>query len=512
VIKWHKQQESSGGVEQMIEAYRQLAKKIQSYEEAIGLMHWDLRTGAPRKAAAGRSEVIGLLSGEMFQLQTSDEMRNMLEQLLASRDKLSPIDTKAVAESKRIYDQSKKIPLDLFEAYVTLTAEAESIWEEAKQKRDWTMFAPYLLRIVEMNKQFVELWGYEAHPYDALLDMYEPGMTVAQLNPLFEQLRDETIRILNTINGVKYRVDGSIIKKTVDKEVQMAFGKYMLEQMGYDFEAGRLDFSAHPFATGLNLGDVRITTNVIADDFTFALFSSIHEGGHALYEQNISPDLSGTPLCTGTSMGIHESQSRLWENQIGRSRAFWKKYLPTLQNVFKGQFKDIDQDSFYRALNEVKPSLIRIEADELTYNLHIMIRYELEKALFEGSLTVDQLPQAWDEKYEAYLGIRPSHVGEGVLQDVHWSGGAFGYFPSYTLGNMYASQFIAAIYKQIPELDKHIEMGELHVITAWLKDNIHQYGKLKSPAELIQDVTGEPLNPKYFIQYLHNKFNDVYGA
>jgi carboxypeptidase Taq len=512
VIKWHKQHETGGGVAKMIEAYRQLVKKIQGYEEAIGLMHWDLRTGAPRKAASGRSEVIGMLSGEMFQLQTSDQMRDFIQHLLSTRDKLSQIDVRAVEESERIYKQSKKIPQGLFEKYVTLTAEAESIWEEAKQKHDWEQFAPYLSQIVAFNKQFVELWGYDEHPYDALLDMFEPGMTVAQLNPIFEQLRVETIAILNKINDVNHSLNRSIRKKKIDKEAQMAFSTYMLEQMGYDFDAGRLDYSAHPFATGLNLGDVRITTNVIEDDFTFALFSSIHEGGHAIYEQNISSDLMGTPLCTGTSMGIHESQSRLWENQIGRSRAFWKKYWPIMQSQFPEAFGSEDEEIFYRALNEVKPSLIRIEADELTYNLHILIRYEIEKALIEGSISVDELPRVWDEKYEAYLGVRPSHVGEGVLQDVHWSGGAFGYFPSYTLGNMYASQFISAMYKQIPELDKHIENGELHVITSWLNENIHQYGKLKSPAELIQDVTGEPLNPTYFIQYLHNKYNDIYGV
>lgn len=512
VIKWHKQLAISGGMVILIEAYRKLSKKIQGYEEAIGLMHWDLRTVAPRKAAAGRSEVIGMLAGEMFHLQTSDQMSDVIQHLLANRDKLSEIDLKSVEESDRIYKQSKKIPQDLFEAYITLTAEAESIWEEAKQKRDWDVFAPYLSRIVAMNRQFVELWGYEDHPYDALLDMYEPGMTVAQLNPIFEQLRIETIKILNTINRVKYRVNGSILKKKVDKDRQMAFGKYMLEQMGYDFEAGRLDFSAHPFATGLNLGDVRITTNVIEDDFTFALFSSIHEGGHALYEQNISKDLSDTPLCTGTSMGIHESQSRLWENQIGRSRAFWDKYWPELHRYFPEVFIDLDKDEFYRALNEVKPSLIRIEADELTYNLHILIRYELEKALIEGSLTVDQLSEAWNEKYDTYLGVRPSHSGEGVLQDVHWAGGAFGYFPSYTLGNMYASQFLNTMRLQIPKLDEHIANGELHIVKAWLGQQIHQFGKLKTPNELIVDVTGEPLNPIYFIQYLQDKFKDVYGA
>lgn len=496
----------------MIEAYRQLVKKIQGYEEAIGLMHWDLRTGAPRKAVAGRSEIIGILSGEMFQLQTSDQMRDLIQQLLETGDKLTKIDLKAIEESERIYKQSKKIPQDLFETYVTLTAEAESIWEVAKQERDWEKFAPYLSRIVEINKEFVELWGYEKHPYDALLDIYEPGMTVAQLNPIFDQLREETIHLLKKINDVKYLTNGSLLKRKTDKSAQFAFSTYMLEQMGYDFEAGRLDYSTHPFATGLNLGDVRITTNVIEDDFTFALFSSIHEGGHALYEQNISKELAGTPLCTGTSMGIHESQSRLWENQIGRSRPFWKKYLPILQRQFPEAFGDVNEDVFYRAINEVNPSLIRIEADELTYNLHIMIRYEIEKSLIDGSLSVEELPNVWDEKYEAYLGVRPSHIGEGVLQDVHWSGGAFGYFPSYTLGNMYASQFLNAMRIDIPELELHIENGELHVVKDWLGKQIHQFGKLKTPAELIHDVTGEKLNPTYFIQYLRNKYNDIYGV
>jgi carboxypeptidase Taq len=495
----------------MLAAYKKLARKIRSYEEAIGVLHWDLRTGAPKKAAQGRAEVIGVLSSEMFQLQTSEEMNQLLEQLFSQSDELTNVDRRSVVESKRAYDMTKKIPQALYEEYVRLTAEAESVWEEAKHEKNWAKFEPFLEKIVAMNKQFVTLWGYDAHPYDALLDLFEPGMTVAQIDPIFEQLRQVTVELLPKFNEVNHYDLSKILNQTLPTEQQLAFSRTILTDMGYDFDAGRLDFSAHPFATGLNLGDVRITTNVIPNDFTFALFSSIHEGGHALYEQNISPDLAGTPLCTGTSMGIHESQSRLWENQIGRSAAFWSHYLSKLNEAFDGAFEGVSQADFYKAINKVEPSLIRIEADELTYNLHIMIRYELEKALFDGSLAVKDLPEAWNNKYEAYLGVKPTHDGEGVLQDVHWAGGAFGYFPSYTLGNLYAAQFLHKLQLDHPNLNDRIAAGDLTVIQTWLKNHIHQFGKSKSPSELIVDVTGESLNPIYFITYLQEKFSALGG-
>jgi carboxypeptidase Taq len=495
-----------------LEQLRAMMRKMKHYEEAIGVLHWDLRTGAPRQAAEGRAQVIATLSGELFQLQTSNEMEAVLQTLSKSSTPLSPMEQKCIEECRRIYDQSRKIPQAQFEAYVALTAQAESEWEEAKHANDWERFAPFLTKIVEMNRQFVELWGYKAHPYDALLDMYEPGLTVAEIDPIFEQLRDETVQLLQQVKTALQQPDVDLLARPVSAEVQMNVAKTLLAAIGYNFEAGRLDYSVHPFATGLNLGDVRITTNVREHDLSFCLFSSLHEGGHALYEQNVSATLADTVLCAGTSMGIHESQSRLWENQIGRSGAVWVYAWPILREAAPGVFDDVALDDFVRALNAVSPSLIRIEADELTYNLHVLIRYELEKALFEGTLEVKDLPAAWNAKYKAYLGVEPKTYAEGVLQDVHWAGGAFGYFPTYTLGNLYAAQFYATFRAQHPQFDDEVRSGQFSTLQTWLRDHIHQFGKSKSPGEIVQDVTGEPLNPSYFVQYMREKVWNVYGG
>jgi carboxypeptidase Taq len=334
-------------------------------------------------------------------------------------------------------------------------------------------------------------------------------MTVDALDRLFGRLRERLVPLVQAISE-SAQPDIAFLDQTFAKEKQQSFGLFILEQMGFDFAAGRLDETVHPFATGLNLGDVRITTRYLKRDVVSALFGIIHEGGHALYEQNISPDLAGTPLCTGTSMGIHESQSRFWENVIGRSRPFWSRYFADLQRTFPGQFNGVAPESFYRAINRVEPSLIRIEADELTYNLHIMIRYELEKALFNGSLQVADLPAAWNEKYSEYLGVRPEQDSVGVLQDVHWSGGSFGYFPSYSLGNMYAAQFAHTMQRELPEMEADVAAGRLLPIKQWLSDKIYRFGKLRDPGELVREITGEPLNPDYLVDYLEVKYKDIY--
>ncbi|GIQ67665.1 carboxypeptidase M32 [Xylanibacillus composti] len=493
-------------------SFRQLVQKMKSYEEALGVMYWDLRTGAPRRAVEGRSAVIGMLSGEMFKLQTSPEMGRALQRLSAEdvQQQLEQVDRKMVEECKKEYERSTKIPQDRYEEFVVLTSQAESVWEDAKEASDFAMFLPYLEKIIAYTKEFIERWGYEGHPYNALLDQYEPGMTTGQLDKVFGELRSRTVPLLQKIASSPHQPDSSFLKRSYDKEEQRKFSHYILEQMGYDFAAGRLDESVHPFATGLNPGDVRITTSFRPDDISFSLFSTIHEGGHALYEQNLSQDLMGTVLCTGTSMGIHESQSRFWENKVGRSRPFWRRYFKELQQAFPGAFDQVQPDDFYRAINVVQPSLIRIEADELTYNLHVMIRYELEKALFGGELQAAELPEAWNAKYEEYLGVKANRDAEGVLQDVHWAGGAFGYFPSYSLGNMYAAQIYHAIQQSLPDFEGLIERGELHPIKDWLSERIYRFGKLLTPAEVIQHVTGEPLNPQYLADYLEAKYKDIY--
>ncbi|WP_275425417.1 carboxypeptidase M32 [Bacillus sp. CGMCC 1.16541] len=487
-------------------------QKITGYEEAISLINWDLRTGAPKQGVQQRSEVVGMLSSEVFRLYTSEEMAAFIAKLSSKEAQpyISQVTKKSIEECRRKYELNKKIPADEYKEFVILTSKAESLWEEAKNKADFAMFQPYLEKIVEFNKRFVEYWGYEGNKYNRLLDMYEPGVTVEVLDNVFGQLRERIVPLVKQIAASSNKPETSFLFSKFPKEQQREFSLAILEELGYDFNAGRLDETVHPFATGLNPGDVRITTKYDEHDFRTAIFGTIHECGHALYEQNISSDLIGTVLCDGTSMGIHESQSLFFEKFVGKNYSFWKRNYDVLKKYAPGQFDDVALDDFYRAVNQSQPSLIRIEADELTYPLHIMIRYEIEKGLINGEMAVKDLPQIWNDKYEEYLGVRPSHDGEGVLQDVHWSGGSFGYFPSYALGYMYAAQLKNTMLQDLPNYDELLENGEGHIIREWLTEHIHQYGKMKKPLEILNDVTGEGLNAQFLIDYLEEKYRRVY--
>lgn len=484
-------------------------KKMTAYNEALSLMFWDLRTGAPKKGVEQRSEVIGMISSEVFRMSTSEEMAAYIAKL-SGQGGLSDVTLKTLEECKKDYDRNKKIPAEEYREYVILQSKAESVWEEAKSNSDFEMFRPYLEKLVDMNKRFLGYWGYEGNKYNTLLDMYEPGVTVETLDQVFGQLRENIVPLVQQISESKNKPETSFLFEHFAKDKQRSFSLEILEQMGYDFKSGRLDETVHPFAIGLNPGDVRVTTKYDEGDFRTAVFGTIHEGGHALYEQNISSDLVGTPLCTGTSMGIHESQSLFYENFVGRHYSFWKKNYQLLKKYASGQFDHVPLDDFYRAINESKPSLIRIEADELTYPLHIIIRYEIEKGLFNDEIEVKDLPRIWNEKYEQYLGVKPENDAEGVLQDVHWAGGSFGYFPSYALGYMYAAQLKNRMLQDLPNYDRLLEEGNLLPIKEWLTKNVHQYGKMKKPLEILKDVTGEGLNAQYLVNYLYEKYGEVY--
>lgn len=486
-------------------------KKIQSYSEAIGLMYWDLRTGAPKKGTDQRSQVIGTLSSEVFTMRTSPELEKMLHELEKDFDSLDEITKKSYEEAKKEFDMSKKIPPKEYKDYVILISKGETVWEEAKDKNDFDMFLPYLKDIVEMNKRFVDYWGVkDNNPYNTLLDLYEPGMTTEVLDEVFGELRSKIVPLVKKISESSNQPSTDCLFKHFPKEKQKQFSLDILKQLGYDFNAGRLDETVHPFATGLNRGDVRITTKYDEKDFRSAVFGTIHECGHALYEQNISEDIDGLPICTGTSMGIHESQSLFYENFVGRNENFWKHNYENLQSYAPEQFGKVSAEDFLRAINVAKPSLIRIEADELTYALHIMIRYEIEKGLFNGDMKVEDLPQIWNDKYEEYLGVRPSTNAEGVLQDVHWSGGSFGYFPSYALGFLYAAQLKAAMLKDIPNFDELCATGELESVKSWLTEKVHRHGAMKKPLEILQEATGEGLNASYLVAYLEEKYTRIY--
>ncbi|MBB6638317.1 carboxypeptidase M32 [Cohnella thailandensis] len=495
-----------------LERFRELTKQIKQYEEILAAIYWDMRTGAPRKGIGLRSEAYGTLSAETFRLSTSAEMGELLDHLSQPEaiGALGAIDRKQVEETRKDYERNRKLPPELYREYVVLTSQAESAWEEAKRRDDYPGFEPYLEKIIDFNRKFIELWGVKGTPYDTLLDIYEPGMTTSELDRLFGELRARLVPLADAIASRGDKPDTSFLRGTFDIAAQKRFSKFILTRMGFDFEAGRLDESVHPFATGLNPGDVRITTRYLADDLTSALFGSIHEGGHALYEQNIAPELAGTLLCTGTSMGIHESQSRLWENMVGRSLSFWKQFYPELQKQFPGQLDNVGVEQFYRGINVVEPSLIRIEADELTYNLHIMIRYEIEKMIFNEGLSAKELPEVWNAKYKEALGIVPGSDAEGVLQDVHWSGGSFGYFPSYSLGNMYAAQIMNKAKTLRPDLEERIAAGELAPLKEWLTEGVYRHGKMKNPSEIIESITGESLKSAFLCDYLETKYREIY--
>lgn len=493
-------------------SFMEYLKKMSSYEEALSLIGWDLRTGAPKKGVEQRSEVIGDLSEELFQMSISHEMKNYIDRLSEehAQNIISDITKKSLQECKKTYDQNSQIPAHEYKAYVILQSQAEIIWEEARAKSDFGMFQPYLEKIVDYKKRFVHYWGYEGHPYNTLLDLYEPGVTVDMIDHVFSQVREHIVPLLQAVTESENQPNTSFLFQHFPAQNQKAFTMQILKDMGYDFEAGRLDETTHPFAIGLNSGDVRVTTRYNENDFRMAVFGTIHEGGHALYEQNIAKSINGTPLRDGASMGIHESQSLFWENFIGRSHSFWDHYYHILKHYTDDQFTSIDLDDYYRAINVAVPSLIRIEADELTYPLHIMVRYEIEKGLINDEIAVKDLPQIWNEKMNEYIGIQPNNDSEGVLQDVHWAGGEFGYFPSYALGYMYAAQIKHTMLKEFPHFNEWLVQGNLHPIKEWLNQNIHQYGKMKKPIEILQDVTGEGLNADYLIWYLEEKYKKIY--
>jgi len=412
---------------------------------------------------------------------------------------------------KQFYDKSKSIPADLYQEYATLTSEANHIWEEAIENNDFNHYLPYLEKIVEMKRKFADIFGYHGHPYNALLDEYEPGLTVEKLDPILSELRKVSVELLKRIQQSPNKTPDEIFNQSYSVDKQKEFNQYILPIIGFDMAAGRLDETVHPFAQSMNTGDVRITTRYLENNVRSALFGTIHEAGHGIYEQNINPAYEGTVLRNGTSFGIHESQSRFLENMVGRSKEFWSYFYPTLQEYFPEQLKDLSVEEFYRAINTVKPSFIRVEADELTYNLHIMIRYEIEKGLIAGELKAKDLPSIWNNKMEEYLGIVPTTDRDGVLQDVHWSFGGLGYFPSYTLGNLYAAQILNTIQQELPDFYQNIEKGNFTEVNEWLKAKVHQYGSLIPPNELIVKITGEELDAKYLVNYLETKYSEVYG-
>lgn len=488
-------------------------KKIKHYDEALSVLYWDMRTGAPKKGLDQRATVIGTLASQSFALSTAEELGDMLTALEANIDELPYVTKRLVEEVRKSYDLNKKIPVDEYEQFTIEKAQSEAAWEEAKDKADFSIFLPHLEKMVAWKKKFIGYWGEKnGSPYNTLLDQYEPNMTTDILDDVFGQVRAAIAPLVQKIVAQGEQPNTNMLFKAFPKDGQREASLEILRRLGYDFDAGRLDETVHPFMIELNRNDIRVTTKYDEHDFRSAIFGVIHECGHALYEQNIDERLTGLPLCTGTSMGIHESQSLFYENFIGRNEQFWAHNYALLQQHSPAQFGHVAVEDFLKAINFAKPSLIRIEADELTYVLHIMVRYELERDLFNGQLQAKDLPQRWNDLYEDYLGVRPQNDAEGVLQDMHWSDGSFGYFPSYALGYMYAAQWKHAMDKDIPNFDELCGTGNLMPIREWLTEKVHRHGALKKPFELLQEGTGEGLNPTYLIHYLTDKYSRLYNV
>ncbi|CDQ39848.1 carboxypeptidase M32 [Virgibacillus salexigens] len=496
-----------GEITHVIEKFKKYLGNISAYQEALMLIHWDMRTKIPQKGVEQRSEVAGLLGEKIHKLETSDEMKYYIDAVKESST--DPLLLKIAEVCEENYERNRKIPTEEYRLFIMAQTKSEAVWQEAREKADFRLFQPDLEKLMDFNRKFATYWGYEDNIYDALLHNFEPGVTTKMLDEVFPRLRKSLLNLLTKITNSSNQPNPALLQNHFPKKDQETFTKKILEQMGYDFQAGRLDETIHPFAIALNKNDVRITTRYDEQDFRMAVFGTIHEGGHGLYEQNIDDRLMRTPLATGTSMGIHESQSLFWENFIARSQSFWETNYDLFLQYAPKAFQQVDRDQFYHAINEVKPSFIRIEADELTYSLHIMIRYELEKSLINNDIQVKDLPALWNEKMKDYLGIVPPSDKEGVLQDIHWAGGDFGYFPSYALGYMYAAQIYQTMNQQL-DIESIVKSADFTKIKQWLGTSIHQYGKVKNPLEIIHDVTKEPLNPDHLICYLQEKYATIY--
>ncbi len=493
--------------------------EIQRINSAASVLSWDQETYMPAGGGTARADQIATLQGIAHQKLVSPDIESLLTDWVDPNTGHAvdqPGDTwdepsrALLREVWRDFSRAKKLPSDFV---MTLSREcslAQQVWVEAKEQSSFKLFLPNLQRVLALKREEAQYLGYRDSPYDALLDTYEPGSTIAALRPLFAQVKARLVPLLKNITNSPAHVDDGVLFHTYDQARQLEFGRLVLIAMGYDFKRGRLDLSAHPFTTSFHPTDVRVTTRVYEQELQSCLFSCIHEGGHGLYDQGLDPRYYGTPLGDSVSLGIHESQSRMWENCVGRSRAFWRFFYPILQQEFHHQLRSVDMEQFYVAINRVKPSLIRVEADELTYNLHIMLRFEIEQDLIEGRTQAEDLPGIWNAKMKEYLGIVPTNDADGVLQDVHWSFGAFGYFPTYTLGNLYAVQFYEQARLEIPHLEDEIAAGHLLVLRRWLEQKIHRWGRTFTPDQLAQRVTGKSLSPEPFLTYVERKYGELY--
>ena len=490
--------------------YKNTLQKIADVKYASAVMQWDQETYLPPKGNEIRGRQIATLN-ELAHQQFTDEKFGALLNELSTKDGLSDKEKQNVTLSLYDYNKNKKLPSSFVRQMSEAVNKSFHAWIQARKENSFSIFQQPLQQIILLKKQEADLLGYEKHPYNALMNDYDKGLTVDTVDTLFTSLRPQLSALLQTISA-QPQVECSFLRQHFNKEKQWNFGIEILKRMQFDFEAGRQDISEHPFTTNFNCNDVRVTTRVDENNFGNMLWSCLHEGGHALYEQGLPADEYGLPLGEYCSLSIHESQSRLWENCIGRGLAFWQNNYSLLQHYFPQQLNHTSLQQFYKGINKVQPSLIRTEADELTYHFHVMIRYEIEKMLIVGSINAKDIPSYWNEYYKKYLGVNVPDDKQGCLQDVHWSHGSFGYFATYSIGSLYAAQMYAAIGAKNPSLDNDMVSGNLSVILQWLQQHIYKYGRYYSSEELCEKATGQKLSSEYFINYATAKYNEIYAT
>ncbi len=493
---------------EVYESYREHMRKLADIRAALALMQWDQETYMPIKGSGFRAQQVATLAEMAHQMATSDKLRHLLDSLENSSG-ISEKEKKNVSLNKEDFAKQKKYKPAFVRKMSETVSRSFNAWNLAKKENRFSLFEKELAELVGLKKEESEILGYSAHPYDALMDEFEKGCTVHLVDKLFGNILPRLHSILVKIQQASPPED-SFLFKSFEKKKQWDFGMQVIGELGFDFEAGRQDISSHPFSTSFNRNDVRITTRIDENDFSSMLFSCIHETGHALYEQGIPESEYGLPSGEFASLGIHESQSRLWENHVGRSHAFWKFHLPMAERLFPEAFRGISAGKFFKAVNRVKPSLIRTESDELTYHFHVMIRYEIEKMLITGELKTQDIPACWNEQYKKWLDVDVPDDQHGCLQDVHWSHGSFGYFPTYSLGSFYAAQFFAAVIKDDKQLYDKLENGNTEGLLRWLRQRVHASGRIWNSEEICKMATGEPLNVQYFLDYLLDKYQKIY--
>jgi carboxypeptidase Taq len=499
-------------MEEKLNRFKSILNDLSDLGNALALLGWDQQTYMPKGGAEDRGNTISTLSRMFHEKFTSDEMGSLIEELTPYTETLDPdsIDACLIEAVSERYDKQTRVPGEWVVENAKTTTIAHQTWEKARADKNFELFRPHLEHVIDLRRRFAGFFEPYDHVYDPLLDNFERGMKTAEVQAIFNELRSQQVELIRAISE-RPQVDDSFLHQPFPEKEQWEFGVDVITRFGYDWNHGRQDKAVHPFCTNFGIGDVRITTRVDPNWINPALFGTMHETGHALYEMGIDHSLSRLPLANGASMAVHESQSRMFENLIGRSLPFWKFTYPRLQEVFPSQFGNVPLDAFYKGINKVSPTFIRVEADEATYNLHIMLRLELEIAMMEGSLEAGDLPEAWNSRMQEYLGITPPDDALGVMQDVHWSSGLIGYFPTYALGNLVSVQLWEKMQADMPDMDEQIERGEFGNILGWLREKVHRHGAKYKPQDLIQRVTGSKINPQPYVRYLKNKFGTVYN-